>query len=74
MAGRRPGCGCDASLLPVRDRPWLVYDKRRCGSRVGCLACGGEWKSRDLYVYELRESNNCTDSRRTFSRRAGGAE
>lgn len=64
MKGRRPGCGCNASLQKASERPWVIYERRRIGSKVGCLACGAEWRTRDRYVDELKDSRRCVDKRR----------
>ncbi len=67
MAGRRPGCGCSASLLDVLNRPWRIVELRRKDSRVQCLACLRVWSTRDDYLAVIERARTCVDKRRTYS-------
>jgi len=70
MAGRRPGCGCAASLLPVEDRPWRIVENHtwKAGIKITCLACGVDWQTKDRYAKAIKPARNCVDKRRKFSR------
>ena len=73
MAGRRPGCGCKASLLALKNRPWVIIVWRRIksGVRLQCLACGVTWWSKQPYVSKIKLAKKCKDKRRIFSKMGG---
>lgn len=64
-------CNCGERTLPVRERKWVVY-QRRCNhsafngyrytpsdwSSIGCLTCGNTWRTKAAYVDDLRNARS----------------